>query len=368
MPTTIRKAGPADLIALVWFRLGYRPRESLVLVGLEGPRRRSGLISRVDLPDARGTEPARRMLEVLRRSGAGAVVVLVASEQPALAPIRGRPPVVRTIRREARRQGIGLVDALWVGAEGYRSYLCRDPQCCPLDGHPLADVMASPAAAAAVLDGQVVAEDEADLVADVVPDPDDRADEGSGDRAPPGRGDGVPGQADVAGWLRLWRRCLVDGAIAADAAAGLAAAMDDVLLRDAVMVTFLPDPGALPEAMLDFGKDRAATEKDWTPLAEAVNRPPDLQRLAATTALLAVAARSAPPGTRAPVLGCLAWVAWWAGEGARARLLVGMALADRPGYPLAMLVDEALLRATPPPWVGAPDVGEVLNGLGLSGS
>lgn len=358
---TIRKAGPDDLIALVWFQLGYRPRDSVVLVGLEGPRRRTGLISRIDLDDVGGALPARGLVEVLARTSAQGAVVLVASEDPRLSPWRGQPAVVRTIRRELRGVGISLVDALWVGAEGYRSYLCRDPQCCPLDGYPLAEVMSSSAAAASVLDGQVLAPDEAGLVADVLPGQGDPpAGQGAGERPdalPAGSSAGLPATGDLYGWLRLWRRCLAEGTIDPIAACGLAATMDDDRLRDAVMLTFLPTAGDLPEALLEGGPSlEQGDQPDGTgSLDGAVCHPPDPDLLGRATALLAVAARTAPAGSRAPALACLAWVAWWAGVGARARMLTGLALADRPGYGLATLVDRALVSMLPPPWVSGYD-------------
>jgi hypothetical protein len=48
MTTTIRLRGPADIIAVLPYHLGYRPIDSLVLVLLDGPR--VVLVARVDLP------------------------------------------------------------------------------------------------------------------------------------------------------------------------------------------------------------------------------------------------------------------------------------------------------------------------------
>ncbi len=43
---TVNEAGPADLIAAVWYTLGFRPLNSLVLVSLHGSRGRVGSMLR----------------------------------------------------------------------------------------------------------------------------------------------------------------------------------------------------------------------------------------------------------------------------------------------------------------------------------
>lgn len=60
-----------------------------------------------------------------------------------------------------------------------------------------------------------------------------------------------------------------------------------------------------------------------------------------------------PEGTAAPSLGTAAYLAWWCGDGLRARLLSEAALREDPSYPLAQLVDTALAGAVPPPWFHA---------------
>lgn len=350
---TVAKAGPADLIAHVWFALGFRPRESLVVVGLEGPRNRCGLIVRAELEDAARPGAVHRLLAGIRAGGAEGVVAIVASEQARLATGRGLPPLVRTVRREAGRLGLELVDVLRVGPRSYRSYLCREAGCCPFDGHPLEDVMSSPAAAAAVLDGRVVAPDEASLVADVVP----AGGVGPAGAGGPGTPD-LPGPADLAGWLRLWDEAVRRGSLPAAEAGALAGALDDDRLRDAVLTRCLPGARDLPEAMLSADPLGGAPAPGMLGrFARAAGRPPDREQLAHATDVLAAAARSAAAGARAPALAVLAWIAWWSGASARSRLLVGLARQDRPGYRLTELVDRALLDGVPPPWVPRPGAG-----------
>ena len=86
-------------------------------------------------------------------------------------------------------------------------------------------------------------------------------------------------------------------------------------------------------------------------LRDFTDRPPDRRAFEAARELVAAVARGAPAGERAEALAVLAWMAWWQGSGARGRLLVGLALADRPGHRLAAIVDRLLAYGVPPSWV-----------------
>ena len=76
---------PADLIDAVPYLLGFHPAESLVVVGFDGAGavgRQVTVTARLDL-DPDGAEPAalRSMVQVLSRSGAGAVAAVLLTEQ-----------------------------------------------------------------------------------------------------------------------------------------------------------------------------------------------------------------------------------------------------------------------------------------------
>jgi hypothetical protein len=349
--TVTVKADPADLIALAWYQLGYRPDDSLVMVGLGGPRQRAGVVSRGDLPPP-GQEQAAvvALAGPLLDSGADAVVLLVCA---GAACRSGPPPVLRSALRLLPELGLDVVDAWAVGTTGYRSYRCTDPGCCPRDGRPLAEVLRSRVAAELVLQGCALAEDEAALVADVLPGPVPQAgaadDDASDDDAPEDDGpvDGAPpdGTRSPQDLLERWRQVL-SGEAGEDGAAELVRllgpALADGRLRDALMVTLVPGAGRVAEALLAGSGGEA--------LDACLRVRPDQGLLDRGVRLLAAVARTARPGRRAGALGALAWLAWWAGQGTRARLLAERALADVPGHRLAMLVDGLLELAVPPPW------------------
>ena len=76
MTTTIRLRGPADIIAVLPYHLGYRPADSLVVVCLR--RNRIGVVGRVDLPppDVQPHLVAVELLPVVERERPDAVVLV----------------------------------------------------------------------------------------------------------------------------------------------------------------------------------------------------------------------------------------------------------------------------------------------------
>lgn len=346
MATTIISAAPRDLIALAWYRMGYRPRESLIAVGLHGPRRRAGVVARLDLPAARTRRVALQGLaRMLRRAGEEQAVVLVVSDvggDPRPGP-DGRPvPVhrvlVHQVRRELPRHGIGVVDVLAVGPTAFRSCLCEDLRCCPVTGTSLAEVAASEVSASMVLAGIPLGASAEATTADVEPVPPPTAEPGRGTA-----GWGAPGNRAPA--LARWRQLLDEEATDPGPLPGLLEALADTTLRDALLVSLVPGAGRSPERLL--------AAPDGRDLPELFGRRPDPELAERGRRVLAAAARYAPAGRRAEPLSMLAWLAWWCGDGARARHLTQRALADAPGQRLATLVGELLARGAPPPWAAA---------------
>ena len=355
--TVVIRAGTADLIAVAFYRIGYRPRESVVTVGLVGPRHRMGVVARIDLPPARHRRAAvDSMLRMLRREGHDHFAALIVSDAgpPAAAgPVRlPHRAVARELERRAGRFGLSVIDLFAVNSSRWRSYRCPDPRCCPSEGYDLEAALTGPAAARLVAEGYVLASDEEGLLVDVAPRPEPRAER------PPGRvmeppevrpvdvGDAPvdvgDAPVDAAEALARWRGLLADPSVADDVG-WLVEALDDHWLRDAVLLTLVPGAGTVPEEVM-AGADPAVMDK-------VLAAEPDAELLERGRVLLSAVARSAPPGQRADALALLAWSAWFAGHGSRGRLLAKRALADSPTHRLARLVDQLLLLGVPPVWV-----------------
>ena len=141
-PTAVvRIGGPADILGVLPYRIGFHPSESLVVVCLEGPRRRDRLVMRVDLPS-----PAERrgvvsdIAERVAHVGASSSVVVVYTEDADAGRGRSRlahAGLVQALRSALRHREIQLHEALLVRAGRWWSYLCHDSGCCPPEGTPL---------------------------------------------------------------------------------------------------------------------------------------------------------------------------------------------------------------------------------------
>lgn len=351
---TISLGGSADLIAYAWYRLGVRPRQSLVMVGMRRApsgtatatgtptatatrtgRLHCGVVARIDLPPA----PLRRqafddLVEVLCRHDHDAVAALVVTD-------RGPRAIARDVRRALRAARMPLLELLVVGPDRYRSLTCTDEACCPAEGRPLAEVGASSMAAEMILEGHVLVDDAEDLIADVRPDPARAVQVEDGhDATDPRR------LLDRWGALLAGRDRPDPGSLAEPDVTALGVGLDHLLFRDAVLVSL-----ALPTGQDGLGAAVRALRGSSRVHADAARMMPDHDRLDCGRRVLAEVAARMPGGRRAPALGALAWLEWWRGDGLQARVLAEAALRDRPGHRLAVLVSHLIAAAVPPPWL-----------------
>lgn len=321
--TVVKVSSPADVLGVIPHRIGFAPQESLVVVSLHGPRRRDELVMRFDLAASRhdaafGDEVIGR----LRQHGADATLLVCYSEAPEPAVGLLRAPLIRSLRRDLRRAGIELVDALLVRGGRWWSYLCRDETCCPLQGTPVPaepTPAASHYAAEAVAQGSVLLPDRATLVASVEHQSDpawEQAWEVIGDRMLTlvvHCGPDILRQVTCRSAEAVVERwSLGDRAVAVDDGVALCLGLRSKSARDQVMTMVLDhDPALL-------------------------------------AALFAELARRTPDADAAPVCAVLAWAAYAAGHGALAAVAAERALRAEPGYTMAELVLEGLDRMVPP--------------------
>jgi hypothetical protein len=379
MTTTIRTREPRELLALIPFQLGFRPRESAVVVSIRSHRSRVGLVARVDLEalsdPEHGPVLARSLVQHLVRDGAASVVLVLYTARD----LRGADQAVAQAAHghlaRAADHLLGEPTTWVVGATGWFGLACHDARCCPPQGRSLADLDSAAVSAEMVLRGASVASCR-EALGEV-----GRA--GTRDRRSARRAAGrwtlrreaSASPEDLRRWrqqgLDLWRAELEPARTAADPGdqggdAGartdglpdapvlgrLSAALQDVLVRDAVLLLLVPGTGRLPDRLVagDAGEEvGAALQRVVDP---SCGVPPQEEVVAAAERLLrAVGAHV--PGQPA-VLTLLAVLAWWQGDGARAGVLLERALEHDPGYRLALLVDEALGHGMPPGWLATP--------------
>ena len=123
--------GPADLVELMPYLIGFHPTHSVVIAEIR--RGRLGAVLRADLPSAPDETgfAAGAAARLSRVAADGAVLVVYAEAGDDRS---SRRPLVRAVDAALRAARIPLHDALYVGGGRWWSFFCTDPDCCPPSG------------------------------------------------------------------------------------------------------------------------------------------------------------------------------------------------------------------------------------------
>ena len=358
--TVIRAREPRELLAYVPHRLGFSPTDSLAAIAVRARPSRLGLVVRVDIADlaseASGDDVAATVSRHLHADGARRVVLVLYTDEDRREVRRGRGAAGQALSRVRAVLGDDVVADVWlVSSTGYAGVDCQDDACCPEMGRSLTDLESTQVGAQMVLEGSVVAPSrDALAVRRRAPEPARRA----ARRAAAAERDRRPGQAlrdgwgdqesirsawtrrGLANWADLLRRAAAGRDLPAGALGRLLAGLEDVLLRDAVILEIVRAGGA-------------AAERDSVTLVAVFGSggpTPDRSAVASARAVLEAVVAHAAVSRGGPPLAVLAWLAWWTGDGARARVLVEQCLGVDPGYSLAGLMGEILDAGLPPGW------------------
>jgi hypothetical protein len=324
----VRISSPSSLLAVIPPLLGFEPSEpSLVVVGTEPPRGEVRITLRFDIPDARlAAAVAKDAISYLADNCITTAAVV------GYGPDSLVTPVAEEVLRRFPEAGIALAEVLRAQDQRYWSYLCANPECCPLEGTPF-DREAHPIAAK--LGGRAVLASRAALARTIAPvtgqeaDAMSRATRRAEARArrlireagnPAGRkarravhGPGLLAVTDAITRYREGRRLT-----SRNAAAWLALVLRELPVRDDAWARMNPDHGE-------------AHQRLWA----------DVTRLA-------------QPGYAAAPAALLAFTAWQRGNGALANIALDRALADQPGYSMATLLRQALDGGAPPSMARLP--------------
>ncbi len=335
----VRLSAPGEIAASLPALLGFRPRESVVLVSLTGASGgRVGLTVRGDLPPAGGAAAAAaavltRSVGTDRPSGVLLAVVTEAPDVPEAGGSGTRPDgaasglphrdVVHELVLALARDGVAVCAALLVRAGRWWSYDCPRQCCAPGAGTALPEGVTT-LEVASVATGVVVEQDRSDLIRRIT------------GPVGPGRDDMAAVCARVA--VECSARVLETGfdavaeesfAVVTAAAARCRPGAPRRALTDrevARVVWGLRDRDVRDRALgLAIGADAPAAEVLWTECTRRAPAPLD----AAPATLLAVSA-------------------WLRGDGALANVALARALDVEPAYALARLLAQALARCVPP--------------------
>jgi hypothetical protein len=328
-PYTVRLSDPGEIAAGIPHLLGFRPRESVVLVSLTGPGgSRVGLTVRADIPPpAHAAALAAAVTRSVCSDGPAAVLLVVVSEEcdegTAGTDLPHRALVHELVLALAGAD-VPVRDVVLVRGGRWWSYDCPYPCCAPGGGTQLPDGVTE-LEVASVAAGVVVEDSRGELAARLAPP----AGAGGAPRAACLRvaGERAARARDV-GWdvvaEEAWRAI---GEIAARCRPSPATAgtrlTDDEIAR---VVWGLRDTTVRDRALqLSLGAEAAAVEALWTECTRRAPAPLD----AAPATLLAVSA-------------------WLRGDGAMANVALERALDSDPGYTLARLLASALNACLPP--------------------
>jgi len=309
----IRLTDPAELIAAVPHLLGFHPRDSLVVVALDG--RRLGLTLRADLPPP-GEEvllAEQVMLPLLRQRLTGVLLLVVGGPPGRDGDVPGRV-VVDAVDDALAEKGVPVEHAAWTaGTQPGALWRCHDDPGC---GGAVDDPATSALAAATVAAGAVTFGSREELAALLAPDPPEvlarRAKLFAAADAE------HPLQADPAA-----RRARDLAGLHADAARGELTLDDETVVAAA---SALCDHRVRDSCLgWSVGEGAAAAEQLWLALVRAV-----------------------PGVARAEPAAMLACTAYLRGDGALAGLALEAALAASPEHALARLLHAALEDSLPP--------------------
>jgi hypothetical protein len=355
MTTTIHLSGPADVLTVLPYQLGFHPRECLVAVSLHGTR--MGLVQRIDLPPSgRVGDAVAAMIAPLRQDSPKSVLLIGFEEH------EGESRAILDEMAEAcLARGVLVGDRLVVRGGRWFDLDCVHG-CCPPGGLPLPPPSEVPAVAEFV--GR-----------EICPLPDRSA---LADLLEPNRPqlsgevlrladewlqlrqeikDGGDGElyGFRASELAVWGLVLSDGddaepilALPPQDLAMLAVSLTDLDLRDGLIAWLCP--GALPLDLIDpslfVQLSQALPEPPWLvgdagDMAQVIGRQRIERRLCELSATL-------PDRCAVPTLTMLASFTWWRGDGALTRIALDRALRIDPHYRLAQLLEQMVDLAIRP--------------------
>ncbi len=372
-------SGPAEMLAVLPFHLGFRPARSVVLVCFHA--KRMGLVARLDAcPGDEAYDVADHLVPALRSEAPDHVLLVgyedVVGESTALAD---------ALEDVLLTEGIELTDRLVVRDGRWYGERCSG-ECCPPEGLPLLADADVPGVAGYVAIGRAVLPARESLTALIeplalVPESGTASATGTAPSlrsvqslsesirefvdevewarrllvAPAGRSFYPPGMAPVDDSeitrlmdesLEAWGRLLdgSEGHVRSEDLPALVGCLRDVHIRDGLIAWLCPgtlglealEPGLVDALVAHLGPlalpDRPGRRARFPrPGGHPQDREDIQSRLEALCRLV-------PSEHAAPLLSVVASYAWWCGDGVRAGVALERALELEPGHRLCVLL------------------------------
>ena len=353
--TTIHLSGPADMLAVLPYQLGFHPRDCLVIVSLHGAR--MGLVQRIDLPPPEHVADAVAAMIVPLRQDNPRSVLLIGFEE--------REGESRAMLEEmtgaCRADGVEVAERMVVRRGRWFAPDCP-LSCCPPDGLLLPAPGEVPAVAEFVGRG-------------ICPLPDRSALAARLEASSPLLGRAVAAEADKrlairqeatdagqsalegcrASELELWSMVLRDDddaepiqTLASRDLGLLAVSLTDVDLRDGLIAWLCPDtmPRELIDPRLLAALSQALPGPLW--LDRDIGDVQQVMALERIQRRLCEVCSALPDVWAVSALTVLASFAWWRGDGALAHIALDRALRADPHHRLALLLEQMVDLAIRP--------------------
>ncbi len=376
-PPAVRLRDPAGVVAAVPYLLGFVPRRSLVVVGIDdhacvGPTLRCDHDLGAAEPGA-DASPVRpqtplpllwdHVVTVMARNGCHTLLVVAYTDADPgeLEPARTAGLLAVVLPATDHGSSPQVLDVLAVGPTRYRSMACAEDGCCPVEGLPLAGVDAHPVAAEFVLAGRSPAPDRESLEPPVTVQAQDRRAALTAvvraRRATEARGVAGPDRTSQAvrdeHLLHRWADSLPLGPSPRLAGELVVAWRGRPGLRDACLTVLLTGGTELADSVLGTSHGPAARD-----LHEVLGDPGAAGAARAGGVVLRRLAALVDGPERATVLAAHAWLSWVAGDGTAAGVLAERALELDRAQSMALLVQQCLGHGLGAPWTAGsrPDV------------
>ena len=360
MTTTIHLSGPADMLAVLPYQLGFHPSDCLVAVSLRGTR--MGLVQRIDLPPPEHVGDAVAAMMAPLRQDTPRSVLLIGFEE--------REDESRAMLDEMAgacgADGIEVADRIVVRGGRWFAPDCHQRRC-PPEGLRLPAPSEVPAVAEFVGREICPLPDRSALADRLEPSGpltsralSALADERLALRLAATHAGDDEVDACRATELDVWARvlCAEDDAesiqaLPSEDLATLAVSLTDVDLRDGLIAWLCPStlPQELIDPVLFVQMSRLLVQPSWLGGAVGdievgdIGQVIDLQRIEGRLCELCAAL---PDAWAVAALTVLATFTWWRGDGALTRIALDRALRVDPHYRLARLLERMVDLAIRP--------------------
>ncbi len=357
MTHVMKASSTADLLAMVPHLLGYRPRNSIVLVTFRGSR--SCGAARFDLPAHETPRVQRRIVTsmvgmVCKIPAVDAIVIAVFTDEGfAHSSEAPHQALAAMVERRIEQSGFELRQSLCQAPDGWASYLDDDT---PAGGRPLAEIEASEIArdmpprlgsGLGTVDPHaellpIATEQERAAMSAALDRLDAAMEAAAVDRA--GR---IPGDLLPLEDLPSFVERVLAGDPGPDQLHLLAFAVQGPPVRDHVMLQWASDRATGMRLWPSAGVECADLLFGHGPL-------PDLDRVVRGIELLRVVASRVSGRRRLPMLCMLGWLNWAVGRGTLAARYIDAAIAIDRSYGMAEVLGTLLGSGMQPGWLFRP--------------